>query len=311
MSLPYFESLQNNNQTWYCPTCRPAAPDLNVNCTNQTLNSSLLSNPESLASSDSSDMSNSTPQAKNSFKILNINCQSIRSKLPNFLALVETHSPDVIAVTETWLNPDILTSEILPPGYNLIRKDRNTGSRGGGVLLAIKQNLVFQELNLNVNFFCETAWASINLQGSSPLIIGVFYRSQITDITYMQNFKTVLDQLPPNSNLLLVGDFNMPDIDWTLSQVKPGGRYSTISTSMLDICTDLNLIQIVDKPTRHDNILDLCFTSNPSTIENFEIITGISDHDAVLIHTIFRPFHTKKPRRKIFLQKKGKLHQNF
>ena len=97
----------------------------------------------------------------------------------------------------------------------------------------------------------------------------------------------------------------MPDIDWTNSQAKRCGRYTTINKYMLDICTDFNLVQIIDQPTRHDNILDLCFTSNPATVDHFEIIAGISDHDAVMIHTMFRPFHTKKPRRKIFLQKKA------
>ena len=47
-----------------------------------------------------------------------------------------SRSPDIIAVTETWLTDKILDNEILPSDYSIIRKDRHT--RGGGVMLAIK-----------------------------------------------------------------------------------------------------------------------------------------------------------------------------
>ena len=45
----------------------------------------------------------------------------------------------LIAITETWLNNGVLDGEILPNNYTIYRRDR--ASRGGGVLLAVNNNL--------------------------------------------------------------------------------------------------------------------------------------------------------------------------
>ena len=59
--------------------------------------------------------------------------------------------PDIIACTETWLKPDISSSEIFPHslGYTIIRDDRLTRN-GGGVLLAISKHLIAKN-NLTLN----------------------------------------------------------------------------------------------------------------------------------------------------------------
>ena len=45
----------------------------------------------------------------------------------------------MICVTETWLTDFIYDQEILPSNYSIHRNDRK--SRGGGVLIAIKNNI--------------------------------------------------------------------------------------------------------------------------------------------------------------------------
>jgi hypothetical protein len=41
-----------------------------------------------------------------------------------------SEKPDIIGITETWLNDEILSSELHLGGYNVIRKDRK--NRHGG-----------------------------------------------------------------------------------------------------------------------------------------------------------------------------------
>ena len=56
---------------------------------------------------------------------------------------------------------------------------------------------------------------------------------------------------------------------------------STPSSQMfLDIVLDCYLVQVVDKPTRGDNILDLMLTSNESLVDNVNINAPFvsSDH---------------------------------
>ena len=56
--------------------------------------------------------------------ILNINFQSIKSKLCRLSNVIDNVKSDIIIGTETWLEKDIRDSEIWPRGYVLHRKDR-------------------------------------------------------------------------------------------------------------------------------------------------------------------------------------------
>ncbi|XP_053381379.1 uncharacterized protein LOC128549116 [Mercenaria mercenaria] len=57
-----------------------------------------------------------------------INFQSIKNKVPETQALTDNAEPDVIIGTETWLNSNISSSEVLPSSYNVFRKDRSDGA---------------------------------------------------------------------------------------------------------------------------------------------------------------------------------------
>ena len=57
--------------------------------------------------------------------ILNVNCQSVKSKVPQFINLVESTEPDIVLGTESWLSSDIHDSECFQSGYSVYRKDRN------------------------------------------------------------------------------------------------------------------------------------------------------------------------------------------
>ena len=58
-------------------------------------------------------------------------------KLNIFQNLVYLEQYDIICVCETWL---ILDNEILP-GSTIHRKDRHDNARGGGVLIAVKNEI--------------------------------------------------------------------------------------------------------------------------------------------------------------------------
>ena len=47
-------------------------------------------------------------------------------KVANFLASLNYYQPDCILGTESWLDKDTTTSEIFPPEYQVLRKDRNS-----------------------------------------------------------------------------------------------------------------------------------------------------------------------------------------
>ena len=56
--------------------------------------------------------------------MLLVNFQSIRSKKSDLLALINTHKPDVIAGTETWLTSDVINSDLNSSTISTVRVDQ-------------------------------------------------------------------------------------------------------------------------------------------------------------------------------------------
>ena len=70
---------------------------------------------------------------KNTLSIVYYNA---RSCLPELDDVSVAESPDIICVVETWLSNSISDYEIVLPGYQCVRCDRDR--HGGGVLMYIK-----------------------------------------------------------------------------------------------------------------------------------------------------------------------------
>ena len=101
-----------------------------------------------------------------------INCNGIRNMTAELANLVSYTDQDILFFTETKLN-EVSTSEFLPANYKGFRKDRT--SAGGGVMIAIKDNLVAEEVDM-VEVSAEVIWVKIILKNCNPLYVGSFYR---------------------------------------------------------------------------------------------------------------------------------------
>ena len=62
------------------------------------------------------------------------------------LLSADSHQPDVICITESWLGSGIEDSEILIPGYQTLRLDRNR--HGGGVLMYVSHKFIVKQSHL-------------------------------------------------------------------------------------------------------------------------------------------------------------------
>ena len=71
---------------------------------------------------------------------------------------------------------------------------------------------------------------------------------------------------------MFTGDFNLPNIDWeTLNISSELGVNGTLSAkALLDLMSGNFLSQVVDKPTRVNNILDLVLTNRSQYIADIE-----------------------------------------
>ncbi len=139
-----FERLQNF--TWICCTCglpnfSSALFDLDISELSShnvysPLDTSFSSNPGlSIASSSPKPTSNKLKPNKHKkpLKSLVINCRSLRSnnKQIELQAILEETKPDIVFGTESWLDSNILTSEVFPNNFSVYRKDRADSPHGG------------------------------------------------------------------------------------------------------------------------------------------------------------------------------------
>ena len=83
--------------------------------------------------------------------------------------MVATKELDIIAITETWLNPEIMDQEILSSDYNIYRRDRL--GKGGGVLLALRDNICCLTSKRTVNSISIPAQHTLLEYTTAPLSV--------------------------------------------------------------------------------------------------------------------------------------------
>jgi endonuclease/exonuclease/phosphatase family metal-dependent hydrolase len=87
-------------------------------------------------------------------------------------------------------------------------------------------------------------------------------------------------------DVMLMGDFNLPNIDWSTSMIKSGSPQATIDAAeeLLHLMDSHFLDQHVMDDTRSTNILDLFITNNETIFQDIEVVdTPLSDHRIVKI----------------------------
>ncbi len=90
-------------------------------------------------------------------------------------------------------------------------------------------------------------------------------------------------------NVLLGGDFNFPRWDWESKQLKEKSRYPKLHLQFGEILDDRNLVQVVEKPTRHKATLDLLVINYPAQVDRVVVTPEISDHDIPLVEIEVKP----------------------
>ena len=79
------------------------------------------------------------PRQSSSLHCISFNARSIFPKRFTLLAYLSTIDADVVAITETFLDQSILSSQFMLKNYVVFRKDRN--KHGGGVMLLVRSSI--------------------------------------------------------------------------------------------------------------------------------------------------------------------------
>ena len=139
-------------------------------------------NPRPLSVSSSSDQSSSSNASNDIFSQLTLNhhlsyvqynVQSIVNKLD--IIQTELFEIDILSFTETWLNPEIPTEDLVLQSYNTPeRKDRH-GEPGGGVMIYVKNGIYYKRRNDLEIRGVECIWIEL-IHNRKSILFGLFYR---------------------------------------------------------------------------------------------------------------------------------------
>jgi len=187
-------------------------------------------------------------------KCLYMNARSMGNKQEELEATVLLERYDLVALTETWWNVSHDWSVAIH-SYRLFRRHR-WRKRGEGVALYIKKSIQCEELSLkNSHEQVKSLWAR-NRGNKGNLVVGVYCRLPDQGEPTDEAFFLQLQEALCSQSLILLWDFNHPDICWKSSMAT--GRQSR---RFLE-CTEGNFLsKVIHTPTRGDAILDLVLTN--------------------------------------------------
>lgn len=225
----------------------------------------------------------------------------MKTKTHSFYRNVCCSDFDVLVITETWLNTNILNSELFNKNYNVYRRDRESTVHrekkdGGGVLIAVSnkyhsKRIVFEESMV------EDIWVAIDLElpgcGNSTqlAICGVYIRPPVSIRTLDDFFDKCNMFLETwESPLCIIGDFNLRKISWSV--FNESGRASDITAleqSLIDFINLNNLKQHNLIENESSRILDLVLTDVP-------FCTVARSQDEISnVHPLHPPLHITFP----------------
>ena len=211
------------------------------------------------------------------FKIGMLNIRSLWPNIDEFRAQLGFF--DIMGVCETWRNPSITTEMVNLYKHKLIRQDRNTGKRGGGLAIYLSDKLydctcVVSEYS-TVTPDLEQLWISIHEVNVRKKIIGVVYRPPGGNAEKcLESLRNVLEkiQLDTNCETTIMGDLN----------INHKNRNCLPFRLLKEIERDFGLKQLINQATRitrnSSTLIDIMLTDCNQVSNSGILDIYISDH---------------------------------
>ena len=131
------------------------------------------------------------------------NCQGIRSKHKELELYLKEHNFDIVALNETFLTKKVYFKI---QGYDTIKNDRSTGTRGGVAFLVKHGQVINKEYrNIDFNIITDNEALVIDVDrcNNQNLIVATIYCSNGNP-----NFRLFETINHLSDNVMFVGDFN-------------------------------------------------------------------------------------------------------
>lgn len=218
------------------------------------------------------------------------NCSGLRTKIKNLYIDIKSCNYNLIILTETWLNDSFKNEEIFDNDWLVYRKDRNyeqtNTSRGGGVLIAIRNNIASDIVEVNFDSNSEQIWAQVN-SGRKTIFIGAIYippnSCEESYLSVLSSIDEVNNKMNENDAIFLFGDWNRPNLEFVRdddnqNSLLPINIENAIDFKLIDALYSNNIYQISHVENDNFKQLDLIFSNET---DNF-IIREAKDNELLL-----------------------------
>ena len=223
-----------------------------------------------------------------SLKILCTNADILQNKKDELELILHKDDIDVALISETLpknTKQVFGQEDFLFEGYTTIQE--NTGR---GVCIIHKENIKAQELPAMKEIYTPSIFMSFETKDKS-LNLGIIYRSpNATDDDDSKVRFQIEKAAKELKNLILVGDFNHPEINWDYCHTKMHDNHR--AAKFLFTVTENKLTQHINKPTHFKpnckpSLIDLVFTKDQDLIDNVKIKSplGKSYHAVIILTT--------------------------
>ena len=227
-----------------------------------------------------------------SLEISHLNVRSLRNKID--IVETELNNNDILCLTETHLNPDIVDSDLIIDNYSseFDRLDRRTGP-GGGIIIYHKNNISVKRRPDLEHLNLEMLWIEIQIN-THKLLLGCIYRPPDSLVNYWDDLDSILERaIDTGLDLVITGDLNI-----NMLNLQPQSHVHRLLSKY-------NLSNLINEPTRitptTSTSIDIIFTNNRNIIENISVSPPIcSDHCIIHFSFNFQIFKQHSYHKKIF-----------
>ena len=191
--------------------------------------------------------------------LLSLNCRSIYSKLLEIKLLIYNRKPHIICLCETWAVPDKLPTFY---NYNIFWKHRTSGSRGGGLAILVRSDVVTTEKILNqISSPLEVQAITVKTQDMNLDILSLYNPNEnISKNTFLHYFKQL------SRSCIIVGDFNAHHTIWSKPNTQNNltGNALSLSLAETNLClaTPPGITTYVSASSGSQSTLDLHLVSS-------------------------------------------------
>lgn len=217
--------------------------------------------------------------SKNLLKVSHLNVENLRVHKESVFSLFQDAFFDVIAISETFLKPIVLSEPFVIDGYNFVRHDREN-KEGGGVAVYLKKSLNYKVIATSQAIYCKKPeFIVLEISQGWKLLLCIVYRPPKTGYI-SELFDVISSLLPVYNNVLILGDFNT-DLN--------SNRNFYDKNELLNLVGNLNLSILRMEPTYHlptsDSLLDIIISNDEQRIRTYGQIpvSGVSYHDLIFV----------------------------